>query len=106
MGLKFAYSNLNREIVMFEDSSELRSALAVGNEGKRGAESLARMARALGYKDLLYFGQISHDCSWGDFIEFLEDNGEVCEMIKNWVRNNIVDSEEDSELDEEEILEV
>lgn len=79
---------------MFEDSPELREALATTNEGKRGAESLARMAAALGYKDPLHFGQIDHKCSYGDFLEFLEDNGGCIEAIKNWVQNNTIDTED------------
>lgn len=88
---------------MFEDSPELQAALATTNEGKRGAESLARVAAALGYKDPLHFGQIDHKCSYGDFLEFLEDFPDVIGLIKNYVRSHIEESDDelDSEFDEE-----
>lgn len=85
---------------MFEDSPELQAALIATSEGKRGAESLARMAAALGYKDPLYFGQIDHKCSYGDFLEFLEDFPDVIGLIKDYVRNRIEESDEEDETEE------
>ena len=79
---------------MFEDSPELQATLNATNEGERGAESLARMARALGYKDPLYFGQFSAEASWGDLIEFLSDNAGCVAAIKTWVSKRVIESDE------------
>jgi hypothetical protein len=55
------------------------------NEGRRGVENLCRLVRAIGYKDSTHFGQFAHDGSYGDLIEFLEDNSGCVEAIKEWI---------------------
>ena len=53
-------------------------------EGRQGIENLSKIAKAIGYKDEMYFGQFLGGCI-GDFLEFLEDNPGVCEAIYNWI---------------------
>lgn len=83
------------------------------NEGRRGLEGLCQLARAIGYKDPLYFGAISHKAAVGDFIEFLSDNPGCVEAIRQWVIDQdvaewndnveglLLDKEEDEDEDED-----
>lgn len=81
-----------------------------GNEGRRGVENLCRLARALGYKDRNYFGQLDHDCSIGDLIEFFEDNSGAIEAVKEWIsgvespewKANLLSTLPEKDLEEEE----
>ena len=57
-------------------------------EGRTGVENLARICRLLGYKDTTYFGQFSSQASYGDLIEFLEDNPGAIEAIVDFIRDN------------------
>lgn len=57
-------------------------------EGSTGVKNLCKLVRALGYKDPMYFGQFDSNASYGDLIEFLEDNPGACEKIVEWVEEN------------------
>lgn len=57
------------------------------NEGSTGVKNLCRLVRALGYKDETYFGQFHPNASYGDLINFLEDNSGCVEAIKEWIAN-------------------
>lgn len=57
-------------------------------EGRRGVEALCKLARGLGYKDEMYFGQLNSSCSIGDLIQFLEDNSGAVAAVIDWVRDN------------------
>ena len=77
-------------------------------EGKRGLTFLCMLSRALGYRDSLYFGQLTKDAIIGDFLEFLEDNPGVIESIVEWIGNTEIEEWKDSikmELHQEEIEE-
>lgn len=54
-------------------------------EGRRGVENMCRLARALGYKDPMYFGQLSNNASIGDLIEMLQDNSGLLNAMVEWV---------------------
>jgi hypothetical protein len=54
-------------------------------EGETGVKNLCRLTNAIGYKDPQYFGQFAHDGSYGDLIEFLEDNPGAVEAIIDWI---------------------
>jgi hypothetical protein len=56
-------------------------------EGRRGVEGLCQLARALGYKDSMYFGQLSSKAALGDLLMFLEDNPGAIEALHNWIRD-------------------
>lgn len=57
------------------------------NEGRRGVENLCRIVHAMGYKDRQYFGQFHQAGSYGDLINFLEDNSGCVEAILEWISN-------------------
>jgi hypothetical protein len=57
-------------------------------EGEKGVQNLAILCRCLGYKDDRYFGQFSHRASYGDLINFLEDNPGAVEAILNFIQDN------------------
>lgn len=62
------------------------------NEGETGVQNLCRLVRALGYKDPQYFGQFHPNGSYGDLIEFLQDNSGCVEAIVNWIgKQNVPD---------------
>lgn len=54
-------------------------------EGRQGVENLCTIARALGYKDPQYFGQLSAKACLGDLICFLEDNPGAIEAMLVWI---------------------
>ena len=56
-------------------------------EGRQGVENLCTLARAVGYKDPMYFGQLSSRAAIGDLICMLEDNPGMIEAIHNWIRD-------------------
>lgn len=55
------------------------------NEGRQGVENLCRLVNAIGYRDKQYFGQFASDGSYGDLINFLEDNSGAVEAIREWI---------------------
>jgi hypothetical protein len=81
------------------------------NEGTTGVQNLCRLCNALGYVDRQYFGQF-RGASYGDLINFMEDNSGAVEAIKNWIADQDCDEwresleshldEKDSEEDETE----
>jgi hypothetical protein len=54
-------------------------------EGRQGVENLCRLVHAIGYKDRQYFGQFHPYGSFGDLIEFLEDNSGAIEALREWI---------------------
>jgi len=55
-------------------------------EGRRGVETLCQLAAVLGYKDPMYFGQITSKATIGDLICMLEDNSGLIEAMIDWVK--------------------
>lgn len=55
------------------------------NEGSTGVKNLCLLLNAMGYKDTMHFGQFHHNGSYGDLINFLEDNSGCIEAIKEWI---------------------
>jgi hypothetical protein len=55
-------------------------------EGRRGVEALCQVSAALGYKDPMYYGQLTAKATLGDFICFLEDNSGAVEAVMNWIK--------------------
>lgn len=55
-------------------------------EGKQGVQNLARICQGLGYKDPTYFGQFHPQGSYGDLIDFLEDNSGAVEAVLAWIK--------------------
>ena len=68
---------LNDALEQFEQQEKLHT-----NEGRRGVENLCRIVHAMGYRDSQHFGQIHPQGSYGDLINFLEDNSGCVEAIK------------------------
>jgi len=56
-------------------------------EGRRGVETLCQVARAIGYKDPQYFGQLTSKAVVGDLIMMLEDNSGLVEAMIEWLGN-------------------
>lgn len=56
-------------------------------EGRRGVENLCTIARQLGYKDPMYWGQLSSKAILGDLILMLEDNSGMIEAMIKWIGN-------------------
>jgi hypothetical protein len=54
-------------------------------EGNTGVKNLCRIANAIGYKDTMYFGQFHQNGSYGDLINFLEDNPGAVDAVKEWI---------------------
>ena len=54
-------------------------------EGRRGVEALCQIARGIGYRDAMCFGQLTHKAAIGDLIEMLEDNTGMIEAIITWI---------------------
>jgi hypothetical protein len=71
---------MHRLIEKFQDAERLHSI-----EGRQGIITLACLARALGYKDPQYFGQLDSRCSIGDLINFFEDNSGAVNAVIEWV---------------------
>lgn len=57
-------------------------------EGTNGVKNLCRIVRALGYKDPMYFGQFE-GASYGDLINFLEDNSGAVDKIIEFIEEEI-----------------
>ena len=55
-------------------------------EGRKGVENICQLARALGYRDPQYFGQLSSKAAIGDLVCMLEDNPGMLEAMFEWVR--------------------
>lgn len=77
---------------MARDLSELVDAYLEENnlyrvEGRQGVQNMCTLARALGYKDPMYFGQLSSKAAIGDLICMLEDNPGLIEAMIEWVRD-------------------
>lgn len=53
-------------------------------EGSSGVKNLCRLVRALGYVDDMRLGQFG-DASYGDLVNFLEDNSGACNAIVGWI---------------------
>ena len=71
---------LNDALEQFEKQEKLHT-----NEGRRGVENLCRIVHAMGYRDSQYFGQFHPQGSYGDLIDFLQDNSGCVEAIKEWI---------------------
>lgn len=56
-------------------------------EGRRGVESMCQFARALGYQDPQYWGQMTSKACLGDLVMLLEDNPGMMEAMVEWVRD-------------------
>ena len=54
-------------------------------EGRRGVENLCKIARALGYKDPMYWGQLTSTAAIGDLVMMLEDNSGMIEAMVEWI---------------------
>jgi hypothetical protein len=54
-------------------------------EGRKGVENLCKIARALGYKDPMYWGQLTSTAAIGDLIMMLEDNSGMIEAMLEWI---------------------
>jgi hypothetical protein len=54
-------------------------------EGRRGIINLCKIARAIGYKDDTYFGQLAQGACIGDLTNMLEDNPGIIEAMVNWI---------------------
>lgn len=80
---------------------EYKELMEKHNEGQRGVENLARLCRVLGYRDPTYFGQFDHDGSYGDLINFLEDNSGAVEAIKEFIQDHYGQEFEEEESEEE-----
>lgn len=55
------------------------------NEGRRGVIALCAVARAIGYKDPQYYGQLSRLGSLGDLVLFFEDNSGAIDAVIDWI---------------------
>lgn len=55
-------------------------------EGRTGVKNLCKLVRAIGYKDPMYFGQLSSDAAIGDLICFFEDNSGAIEAVIEWIK--------------------
>lgn len=58
-------------------------------EGTTGVRNLALVTRMLGYKDTGYMGQFSPNGSYGDIVEFLEDNPGAISALYEWIEDNM-----------------
>ena len=78
---------------------------------KQDIKGLARVARALGYRDPHYRMQLDRDCCVGDIIDFFEDNPGALGAVFEWILEQNTDregnpltdkgEEEDTEEDDE-----
>lgn len=74
--------DMNTALGAFIDEQQLHSF-----EGRRGVIALCKIARALGYKDDNYYGQLDTNASIGDLINFLEDNSGAIQAVVDWITN-------------------
>lgn len=77
---------------MSKDVSELLEAYMAQEqmhhmEGRRGVENLCQIAAALGYKDPMYWGQLTSKATVGDLIMMLEDNSGMIEAMVEWIKS-------------------
>ena len=56
-------------------------------EGRKGVEAVCQLAAALGYKDPMYFGQLTSKATVGDLLCMMEDNPGMVEAMVEWVRD-------------------
>ena len=56
-------------------------------EGETGTRNLAKIARAIGYKDSMYFGQFQGGC-YGDLLEFFNDNPGAIQAVVEWIEEH------------------
>jgi hypothetical protein len=56
-------------------------------EGSTGVKNLCKLVGYLGYKDQMYMGQFVGG-SYGDLIEFLEDNPGACDAIVEFIEQH------------------
>ena len=66
----------------YMDQEEMHSM-----EGRRGVEHLCQIAGALGYKDPMRFGQLTHKATVGDLLEMLQDNSGMIEAMVEWIQS-------------------
>ena len=76
-------SNLNELIDTYLEQENIHRF-----EGRQGVENLCRLARALGYRDPTYFGQLTSKASIGDLVCMLEDNSGMIEAMIDWIRDS------------------
>jgi hypothetical protein len=57
-------------------------------EGRKGVEAVCQLAAALGYKDPMYFGQLTSKATVGDLLCMMEDNPGMVEAMVEWVRES------------------
>jgi len=57
-------------------------------EGRKGVEAVCQLAAVLGYKDPMYFGQLTNKATVGDLLYMMEDNPGMVEAMVNWVRES------------------
>ena len=70
-------------------------------EGRRGVIELCKLARAAGYHDTTYYGQLDQGAYLGDLVMMLEDNSCMVEAIlKAAVKINLPLDEVDDETAE------
>lgn len=55
-------------------------------EGRAGLVMLATLSQGLGYKDPMYFGQLTPKASMGDLMEFFQDNPGAVQAVVEWVK--------------------
>jgi hypothetical protein len=56
-------------------------------EGQKGLQNLCQIAGALGYKDSMYFGQLTSKACVGDLLEMLRDNSGMIEAMLEWIQS-------------------
>ena len=72
-------------------------------EGEQATENLAKIARELGYDNGgLEQLQLNNGCFLTDLTHLLEDNSELCECMVEWIKDNLVDEQDEEESDEDE----
>lgn len=60
-------------------------------EGNSGVKNLCRLVRAIGYRDVMNFGQFDYNASYGDLFTFLEDNPGAIDCLVGWIEKNGTD---------------
>jgi len=76
-------SDLNELVDTYMDQEKLYSM-----EGRRGVEAMCQIAAALGYKDPMYFGQLTSKATVGDLLCMMEDNSGMVEAMVDWIRES------------------
>lgn len=72
--------NLTQELI---EEKKLRTW-----EGTTGVRNLTKLVGYLGYKDPMYLGRFDSNASYGDLIEFLQDNPGACEKIVEFIEEH------------------